>query len=138
MPCRFALRSGLPMPHRRTFAAGILPFAHSMLTSLSPSMAALVSNAGFRARAAPRRLHVAQVGNLCVPRSTGFQPVSLSDSRFIRDGERVSLHGPWKAVQAYRGLEGRVFAFVSHLGWATEGVSLHGPWKAVQASPQQQ
>jgi L-rhamnose isomerase len=59
--------------------------------------------------------------------------VSLSDSRFIRDGERVSLHGPWKAVQAYRGLEGRVFAFVSHLGWATERVSLHGPWKAVQA-----
>ena len=27
-------RSGLPMPRRRTFAAGILPCAHSMLLSL--------------------------------------------------------------------------------------------------------
>ena len=27
-------RSGLPMPHRRTFTTGILPFVHSMLLSL--------------------------------------------------------------------------------------------------------
>ena len=29
--------SGLPMPHRRTFTQGILPFAHSMPASLSAS-----------------------------------------------------------------------------------------------------
>jgi hypothetical protein len=28
------LRTGLPTPRRRTFATGILPFAHSMLTAL--------------------------------------------------------------------------------------------------------
>ncbi len=38
--------SRLPTPARRTFAAGLQPFAHSMLTALRPSWAALASNAG--------------------------------------------------------------------------------------------
>jgi hypothetical protein len=36
----------VPVPHRRTFAKGILPFALSMLAALSPSMAPLASKAG--------------------------------------------------------------------------------------------
>ncbi len=101
-------------------------FAHSMLTSLR--------HPWLRLSATPALGHGQPLAD---SRSTGCQPVCLFDSRFSRDGERISLHGPWKAVRAYRGLEGRVFAFVSHLGWATERISLHGPWKAVRAYTQQ-
>jgi hypothetical protein len=46
-------RSGLPVPRRRTFASGILPFAHSEETFAAQSLLRSVSYAGSRARATP-------------------------------------------------------------------------------------
>ena len=46
--------SGLPVPHRRTFATALQAFAHSVPASLSASMPALAANAGSVARATPR------------------------------------------------------------------------------------
>jgi len=56
--------SGLPTPRRRTFATGILPFAHSMLTALrhpayadqSAETDRCPSNAGSRDMGSPSRM----------------------------------------------------------------------------------
>ena len=45
--------SGLPMPRRRTFAQGILPFAHSMAAALSASCLRLPPTPALEAWAAP-------------------------------------------------------------------------------------
>jgi len=65
----FTVRTGLGATHahRRTFAAGILPFAHSMLLSLR--------HPGSARPATPAPGHGQP---LAAPRSTGFQPVCVS------------------------------------------------------------
>jgi hypothetical protein len=45
--------SGLPMPRRRTFASGILPFAHSMAAALSASCLRLPPTPALGTWAAP-------------------------------------------------------------------------------------
>ena len=57
---------GAAHARRRTLATPLQGFARSMLPSLSPSWRRSASNAGSRARAAPRWPPVAQVFNLCV------------------------------------------------------------------------
>jgi hypothetical protein len=65
--------SGLPMPSRRTFATGILPFTHSKETSLRPPGSARFPT--------PLDWHGQP---LAASRSTGFQPVCLSGSHWAR------------------------------------------------------
>jgi len=64
---RLVRRSGLPMPRRRTFAAGILPCAHSMSAALPHPACA----------GRQRRLPGHGAAPRSVPRSTGCQPVPL-------------------------------------------------------------
>ena len=45
--------SGLPVPHRRTFATALQAFAHSVPASLSASMPALANKAGSRSTGSP-------------------------------------------------------------------------------------
>jgi len=59
-----AAGSGLPVPRRRTFAPGILPFAHSMLPALRHPGSARPATPALGARAAPSGF-AAQVANLC-------------------------------------------------------------------------
>jgi len=47
------VESGLPVPRRRTFATGILPFAHSEETFASQSLLRSVSYAGSRGTGNP-------------------------------------------------------------------------------------
>jgi hypothetical protein len=47
------IRSGLPMPRRRTFATALQAFAHSMPAALSASMPSLAANAGSRGMGSP-------------------------------------------------------------------------------------
>jgi hypothetical protein len=56
MRCAFGwwAPTGLPLPRRRTFAPAFQASAHSELTALRPSWAALVSYAGDVAGASPR------------------------------------------------------------------------------------
>ena len=90
---------GAAHAHRRTFAAGILPFAHSMPAALRHPVCA-GQQRRLQGTGSPSRPPVAQVVNLCAfpvaqvsnlwlfHRSTGFQPVAqhapvanLSDDR---------------------------------------------------------
>jgi hypothetical protein len=59
------------MPRRRTFASGILPFAHSELTALRPSWASLVSYAGSQGMGNPSQAREARDGERAYCRPAG-------------------------------------------------------------------
>jgi hypothetical protein len=114
-PCRLGeascVSSGLPMPHRRTFATAILAFAHSVLTALRHPCLRLSATPAPGAWAAPNNSHPY---SRSTPRARAGSPGKCQQPEVAKESSAQCRDFPYYSrFRSRLGLGGASFLFIS-------------------------